>query len=173
MLARSQVLALARSHGGWAIPAADTGEYGTNYTYRAGVAAIGLGANTPAEAVYPTAYTDVAAQQLVGAHRYRLTFIRGHLPPVRAFWSLTLYGMRGFLFANPLRRYGVGSTHPPLVSQRGGTIVVIVARRRPSERGVNWLPAPSGPFRLGLRLYWPRAGVLSGHRQPPAVTPIS
>jgi hypothetical protein len=172
-IARTQVLALAKNHGGWATPAANTGDYGTDYTYRAGVAAIGLGANTPAEAVYPTAYTDGEGKLLDGAHNYRLVFARGHLPPVRAFWSLTLYGSHGFLVPNRTRRYAIGSTHPPLIRRHDGTVLVVISRRRPHQRGANWLPAPRGQFRLALRLYVPRAPVLGGTWQAPPVSKTS
>lgn len=168
-LARAQVLAAARSHGGWATPASTIGDYGTDYTYRAGVAAIGLGANTPAEAVYPTAYTDSLGRPLSGARSYRVVFASGQLPPARAFWSMTLYDGRGFLVANSAHRFAIGSSHPPLVRRPDGSVVVIIARARPRETGINWLPEPAGQFRLTLRLYLPTSRVLSGAWQPPPV----
>jgi hypothetical protein len=170
-IARSQVLALARGHDGWATPASDIGDYGTDYTFRAGVAAIGLGANTPAEAMYPTAYTDSGGQQLEGHMSYRLTFPGGRLPPVRAFWSLTLYDAQGFLVPNSAHRCAVGDTHQPLVREPDGSVVVVVQRARPKRGDVNWLPASAGPFRLTLRLYLPKRSALSGRWQPPPVRP--
>ncbi len=168
-IARSQVVALAKRHHGWATPAPDIGDYRTDYTFRAGVAAIGLGANTPAEAMYPTAYTDSSGQQLVGLKSYRLIFRRGRLPPVRAFWSLTLYDAKGFLVPNLAHRYAVGDTHQPLVRRPDGSVVVVVQRARPRRKDVNWLPAPAGAFRLTLRLYLPKRSALSGRWQPPPV----
>jgi hypothetical protein len=166
-LVRSTVVSAAAAHGGWATPRAEIGNYGTDYTYRAGVAEAGLGANTPAEAVYPTAYTDSAGQTLGGGHSYRLVFRRGLLPPARAFWSLTLYDNDGFLVPNAIHRYAIGDTHPPLLRRADGSVVIIIRRTRPTEAGVSWLPAPPGPFRLSLRLYWPRSQVLRGSWQPP------
>lgn len=151
------------------MPAPIIGRYGTDYLYRAGVAALGLGANTRAEAVYPTAYTDSELQPLDGKHSYRLVFDRDNLPPVRSFWSLTLYDADGWLVANPLKRYAIGNTHPPLVRRRDGRVVVVVQSVKPTEQGVNWLPAPPGPFRLNLRLYWPKKTVLNGTWKPPGV----
>jgi len=169
--ASAKLAALQQATGdhGWVIPSRTIGDYGTDYTYRAEIAVLGLGANTPAEAIYPTALADSSGQLLSGAHSYRITFARGQLPPARAFWSITLYNGNGFLVANPAHRYAIGSTHPPLVRRRDGSVVIAIQRSRPSSRTVNWLPAPAGAFRLSLRLYWPTAAVLHGHWQPPQV----
>jgi hypothetical protein len=168
-LVRDTVLQGARANQGWNVPRSIIGNYGTDYTYRAGVALIGLGANTPEEAMYPTALTDATGQLFDGTNRYRLTFAPGQEPPARAFWSLTMYDADGYLVANPARRYAIGSSHPPLVRRRDGSIVVAIQRDRPTEAGVNWLPAPAGGFRLNLRLYWPRRSALSGRWKPPPV----
>jgi hypothetical protein len=135
----------------------------------AGVAVLGLGANTPVEALYPTAYTDAGGQLLDGSHAYRLVFANGQVPPVRAFWSLTIYDNDGNLIANPSNRYAIGSSHPPVVKRADGSVVVVVQRRRPPENGVNWLPAPAGRFRLNLRLYRPAAAALTGAWLPPPI----
>ncbi len=172
-IVRTTVIRQAATHGGWNIPAANIGNYGTDYLYRAGVAEAGLGANTPAEAVYPTAYTDSSGQTLDGHLAYRLVFAPGQLPPARAFWSLTLYDGNGYLVANPAHRYAIGDTHPPLIKRADGSVVVLVQRERPTTTGVNWLPTPAGPFRLNLRLYWPRRSVLTGAWKPPAISRIS
>lgn len=168
-IARAQVLQTAAKNHGWSIPAADIGRYGTDYRYRAGVAVVGLGANTQAEAMYPTALTDSAGAPLTGASSYRLVFAKGHLPPVRAFWSLTMYDAAGYLVPNSVKRYAVGSTHPPLVRAADGSIVIVIQPTRPTARGVNWLPAPPGPFRLSMRLYWPKAAALGGRWRPPLI----
>jgi len=167
----SKLAALQQATGdnGWVIPARTIGDYGTDYAYRAQIAVLGLGANTPAEAVYPTALADPSGQLLNGAHSYRITFARAQLPPARAFWSLTLYDGNGFLVRNPVHRYAVGSTHPPLVRRADGSVVIVIQHARPSAGRINWLPAPRGAFRLSLRLYWPTAAVLHGRWQPPPV----
>lgn len=168
--ARTGAVQGATQDHGWSIPTSEIGAYGTNYLARAEIAALGLGANTPAEALYPTAFTDAAGRPLNGSTRYQI--VLRHPPPVRGFWSLTLYNSAGFLVANPINRYAIGSSHPPLVRRRNGSIVIIVSSAPPTEKNVNWLPAPDGPFRLDLRLYWPQGSVLSGRWQPPPVTPI-
>jgi hypothetical protein len=169
-LAKATILAQAKAHHGWTTPPADTGDYGTDYVTRAAIAEVGLGANTPAEAMYPTAYADASGATFDASKRYRLRFAPGQAPPARAFWSLTLYDAAGYLVSNPEHRYAVGSSHPPLRREADGSIVVAIQSARPTEPGVNWLPAPRrGAFRLSLRLYWPRAAALDGEWAPPAV----
>ena len=164
----------AAQHGGWSEPADDIGDYGTDYTYRAGVAVAGLGANTRDEATYPTAYLDATGARLNGAggKSYKITFAAP--PPARAFWSLTAYDADGYLVANAEHRYAIGSSHPPLVRGASGAVTVVLSHTRPPAaqlRGANWLPIPSGPFRLNLRLYEPRAAALNGTWSPPPVEP--
>ena len=132
---------------GWAIPNPKIGNYGTDYLYRAETASVGLGANTPREAMYPIALTDAARQPLTGSTAYRMVFRRGQAPPARAFWSLTLYDSSGYLVANPAHRYAIGSSHPPLFRRADGSIVVIVSRRR-----------PTGPASTGCPLRPPASG---------------
>jgi hypothetical protein len=165
--ALAQVLQGAAAAGGWATPLPIIGDYGTDFTYSAGVAALGLGANTPDEAMYPTALLDSDGQLLSGAHRYRITFAQE--PPARAFWSLTMYDLDGFLVRNAARRYAIGDSHPPLRRRADGSVVVVIQSERPTEPGVNWLPPPAGPFRLNLRLYVPTQAALGGDWKPPPV----
>jgi hypothetical protein len=167
--ARTQILRAALASGGWYVSPPGIGAYGTDYLLRARIAIVGLGANTPQEAVYPVALTDSAGRLLNGSQRYRITFAKGRAPPVRAFWSLTVYDADGFLVANPARRYAVGDSHPPLVRRPDGSIVIAVQRDRPAQRDVNWLPAPPGGFRLSLRLYQPVRSILRGAWTPPPV----
>jgi hypothetical protein len=166
---RSSLDGQAAENDGWAIPRDNIGDYGTDYQYRAGVALAGLGANTREEAVYPTALRDAAGAPLDGRSSYRIVFREGEAPPARAFWSLTLYDADGYLVPNPQRRYAIGDSHPPLVRRRDGSIVIVLQRSKPGGAGINWLPTPAGPFRLNLRIYEPRASVLSGAWRPPPV----
>lgn len=123
--------------------------------------------------MYPLSIADSQGRLFNGANRYRLVFGRGQLPPARAFWSLTMYDSDGYLVANPTNRYAVGSSHPPLVRRADGSVVIDIQRARPTERGVNWLPAPPAGFRLNLRLYMPTRRALSRAWVPPAVERVS
>jgi hypothetical protein len=172
-LTKASILARAKAGGGWATPPANIGDYGTDYTTRAAIALAGLGANTPIEAVYPTAYVDDSGQTLDGAQRYRLTFGPGRLPPARAFWSLTMYDADGYLVSNAANRYAIGSSHPPLKRRADGSVVVAIQSTPPAEADVNWLPSPAaGAFRLNLRLYWATKAVLDGTWHPPSVVRV-
>lgn len=170
--ARAKVFTQALSTGGWYSADPDIGDYGTDYTLRAEIAEVGLGANTVEEAVYPIAFADRTGAPFTGARGYRLTFRRGALPPARAFWSLTMYDLEGYLVGNAANVYAVGDSHPPLRRRSDGSIVVAIQRERPAERDVNWLPAPAGAFRLNLRLYEPTKAVLGGRWRPPGVEPV-
>jgi hypothetical protein len=169
---RISVLQRALGNGGWLYLPSGVGRYGTDYLLRAQLAILGIGANTPEEAVYPTALADSTGALLTGTKAYRMVFRPGHLPPARGFWSLTMYDFDGFLVPNAPHRYSLGPTHPPLVRRADGSIVIAIQRTRPRERDVNWLPAPAGGFRLSLRLYWPKRSVLTGAWQPPPLEPV-
>ena len=150
-----------------------TGVYGTNYIQRALVTAIGLGANRPQDAIYPTSEVDAEGQPYSGANRYRLHFEQGALPPAEAFWSLTLYNADYFFVANPLDRYNL-SSRSPLNSNADGSVDIFIQHESPGkDKEANWLPAPTDRFVLMLRLYWPRErppSILDGTWPVPPVT---
>ena len=167
--ARENRISRTRNNG-WLIPGDYVGSYGRNWLGRAVVALTALGANTPPETIYPVALTDSRGRPLDGRHRYTVRFPRGELPPVGAFWSLTMYGDDLYLVENPAGRYSVGDRTPGLRRGRDGSLTIHIQRRPPGgAAGANWLPAPAGRFRLGMRLYEPGPGALSGAWQPPPV----
>jgi len=153
--------------GGWFVPPSNIGDYGTDYELRARIALIGLGANTPAEAIYPAGITDSSGALLDGSNVYRITFEPGEEPPAKYFWSLTVYDSSGYLAPNAIDRYSIGPSHPPLARKPDGSIVVVLASDEPVEDDVNWLPTPDAGFRLNLRLYGPRKAALDGTWTPP------
>jgi hypothetical protein len=148
------------------------GRYGTDYIQRALVTRLGLGCNLTEDAVYPTANTDSAGQKLDGANKYVIRFPKGQMPPVRGFWSLTMYDAQYFFVANPLNRYTLSQRNALKSNPDGSVDLYIQAANPGSDKEANWLPAPSGPFNLMLRLYWPKEhppSLLDGTWQPPAV----
>jgi hypothetical protein len=155
---------------GWSTPPANLGRYGTDYNTRAAVAMVGLGANLPADAMYPNTQLDGSGEPLNGSHRYRLHFKAGELPPVKAFWSITAYGADDYLIANPLGRYALGD-RDPLVFNTDGSLDLLIQAEAPAQaQRNNWLPVQAGaPFLLNARLYWPAEAALSGAWQMPAV----
>jgi hypothetical protein len=162
-----------RMTNGWSITPPDVASFGNDYLGRAVVAAIGLGANTVDKALYPNTDRDSAGRPLNGRHVYQLRFKRGQLPPVRAFWSLTLYDARILLYANPLMRYSIGDRTTGLKRGADGGLTIIVSHNEPgpAERS-NWLPAPAGPFSLYLRLYEPQRSAQTNTWKPPSVARI-
>jgi hypothetical protein len=142
-----------------------TGRYGIRYDARAAVARLGLGALPPEEAIYFSCCQG--GEQLAGEHGYTLHFPT--LPPVHAFWSLTLYGEAGNFVANAIHRFAIGD-RDALKFNSDGSLDLFIQHDAPGEgRDGKWLPAPSGKFDLSLRLYWPSEDVLRGRWKPPPV----
>ena len=149
-----------------------TGEYGTNYLQRALITAIGLGANRPQDAVYPTSEVDAAGKPYSGANKYVMHFPKGQLPPVDGFWSLTMYNGEYFFVENPLNRYTL-SARDKLQANADGSVDLYIQHENPGrEKESNWLPAPEGKFILMLRMYWPKEtppSIIDGTWKIPAV----
>jgi hypothetical protein len=158
---------------GWRIPPMNLGRYGTAYPLRAGIAWNALGANLPADAVYPTTYVDSAGKALNGSNRYTLHFDPGQMPPVNAFWSVTMYDPHAFFVPNSINRYAI-SSWMPLERNKDGSVDLYIQRESPGKRQQpNWLPAADGDFNLTLRMYWPKdqaPSIIDGSWRPPAVT---
>jgi hypothetical protein len=132
-----------------------TGVYGTDYLMRALITAIGLGANRPQDAVYPTSLKDGEGRKYSGENKYVMHFPEGQLPPAEGFWSLTMYDASYFFVNNPLNRYSISARQNLKVNPDGSTDLYIQKDSPGADKEANWLPAPSGDFVLMLRLYWP------------------
>jgi hypothetical protein len=141
-----------------------------HYIDRMASAALGIYGNSKDEAIYPVYFADADKQKLSGAHRYALHFAPDQLPPVNAFWSLTMYQLpASLLYANPLSRYLINSPMlPSLKRDADGGLTLYIQHESPgADKESNWLPAPGGPFFAVLRLYWPKKPALDGHWNPP------
>lgn len=149
-----------------------TGLYGTDYLMRALITAIGLGANRPQDAVYPTSLKDASDDAYEGASKYVIHFDKGHVPPAEGFWSITMYDAGYFFVANPINRYSI-SPRQNLRSNPDGSIDLYIQKDTPgADKESNWLPAPAGKFILMLRMYWPKENdpsILDGTWTPPKV----
>ena len=153
---------------GWTI-FFDTGSYGDDYLMRAVIANIGLGANLPQDALYPTAFVDSEGNPLNGNNNYVLHFAKNQLPPVNAFWSITLYDSQSFLVPNPSKRYALGD-RDDMVFNDDSSLDIYIQHTSPGKEKVrNWLPSPEDSFNLTLRMYWPQQSALIGKWHPPAV----
>ncbi|MGG5821001.1 DUF1254 domain-containing protein [Falsiroseomonas sp. HW251] len=159
---------------GWAYTTR-TGIYGTDYLMRALVTAIGLGANRPQDAVYPTSLKDADGNDYSGANRYVIRFAPGQLPPAEGFWSLTMYDAGYFFVANPINRYSI-SARQDLKRNPDGSVDIVIQNASPgADRESNWLPAPTGKFILMMRLYWPSEAdpsIIDGSWVIPPVTKV-
>ena len=154
---------------------AGTREYlKNNYLYRMAAAVIGIYGNSKEEAMYPSYQVDAAGDKLDGSkYRYTVRFAPGQLPPANAFWSLTMYEMpASLLVANPLNRYLLNSPMlPQFKRDADGAITFYIQHDSPGkDTEANWLPAPNGPFRMSVRIYWPKPEALEGKWKLPPLT---
>jgi len=144
-----------------------------NYLYRMAGAVLGIYGNTAAEALYPSFASDSAGAPLTGTNKYTFHFAKDQLPPVNAFWSLTMYELpQSLLVANPINRYLINSSMLPSLVPDADDGYTLYIQNEPPDLGKepNWLPAPKGPFMVVLRLYWPKPDALNGtwKAEPPA-----
>jgi hypothetical protein len=169
---------------GWQVGAAAGSRefYNGNWALRAAAAKLGIYGNSEAEAVYPYTRGDVNEIALDGSkHAYLMTFPAGQLPPVNAFWSITMYdGRTQLLIDNPINRYLINS---PMLSQLkkspDGSLTIYIQKDSPgTDKESNWLPAPNGPMFIAMRLYWPKTEAPSvyplgkGTWKPSAIVPV-
>jgi hypothetical protein len=169
---REKIPTLARVVNGWQMNTDTMGVYGNYYLKRAIVALVGLGANLPEDAVYPLNLGDADGQPLTGACKYVLHFAKSEIPPVDAFWSITLYDEHGFPSANALNRHAIGD-RDELKFNADGSLDLYFQKESPGkDRESNWLPAPTEAFNLTMRLYAPKLEIRDGRWAPPAVTKV-
>ncbi|QDU91359.1 hypothetical protein Pla175_47810 [Pirellulimonas nuda] len=147
---------------GWKIGSffGDRAFFDGNWLLRAAGAKGGIYGNDAVEATYPMTRVDGSGQTLDGSkHDYTVTFPEGQLPPVNAFWSVTMYdGKTQLLIENPIQRYLINSPMlPELKMNDDGSLTLYIQKDSPGkEKESNWLPAPDGPIYLVMRLYWPK-----------------
>ena len=166
---QEKIPTLARAVNGWQMNTDTMGVYGNYYLKRAIVALVGLGANLPEDAIYPLNLGDADGKPLTGANKYLLHFAKSEIPPVGAFWSVTLYDKDGFQTANVLNRNAIGD-RDELKFNTDGSVDLYFQHESPGkDRESNWLPAPAGDFNLCMRLYAPKGEVLDGRWAPQAI----
>ena len=176
-----KVKAFGKSINGWNVGSAfgDRAFYNGDWLLRAAAVRAGIYGNDAVEAMYPMTKTLADGTELDGSkHKYTLTFAKGQLPPVNAFWSVTMYdGKTQLLVKNPINRYLINS---PMLSgmkkNADGSLTLYVQKDSPGkDKESNWLPAPDGPIYLVIRLYWPKTEAPSilppgeGTWSPPAL----
>jgi len=168
-LMKWKVQSIAKVVNGWSMNTNTMGVYGDYYLKRAIVAQLGLGANVPEDAIYPINLVDETGKPLDGANVYRLHFDKSALPPVEAFWSVTLYDQDGFQVENAQNRFALSSWMPFAYNSDGSLDLYFQNESPGPEKEANWLPAPKGPYNLTMRLYAPKRDALIGIWNPPSV----
>jgi hypothetical protein len=169
-LMREKMPSIARVTNGWQMNTDTMGVYGNYYLKRAIIAMVGLGANQVEDAIYPINISDADGEPMSAEKNYVLHFAKTELPPVDAFWSLTMYDAEGFQVANPLNRFALGDRDPLKFNGDGSLDLYIQHQNPESQKEANWLPAPeSGNLGLTLRLYAPKPEVAQGRWNPPAI----
>jgi hypothetical protein len=157
----------------WMVARDVMGVYGTNYEHRAFIAFIGLGANLPEDAVYPTTALDSDGNLIEGQNKYILHFAKEEIPPVNAFWSLTAYNSKDFLVANAINRFAIGDRDDLKFNEDGSLDIYIQNTDPGGDKTSNWLPSTQeGPTTLTLRLYWPKESALDGTWIVPGVKKV-
>lgn len=158
---------------GWMNLTETMGVYGNFYVKRAVISMVGLGANQPEDAIYPVLQHDADGDPLDGANAYVIHFAAGQLPPVNAFWSVTMYDAHGFQVANEIDRYAIGDRDALTFNDDGSLDLYLQPDNPGSERVGNWLPSVSGALGVTMRLYSPRGEALDGTWTPPPVQKTS
>lgn len=148
----------------------DSGRFGKRYAYRANRTFYNVSSNLAEDAIYPTTTVDTNNHPLDASQRYVLHFRKDELPPVYAFWSLTMYDSSGYLTQNPINRYALGDRSGMAYNQ-DGSLTIYIQRRTPGPtKEANWLPTPKeGGMMLMMRLYEPGKAALDGIWKPPAI----
>ncbi|MGQ3673366.1 DUF1254 domain-containing protein [Xanthobacter sp. TB0136] len=145
-------------------------QWGVDYYDRTGTARSNMLENRPNETEYFYTDFDGDGVQLNSAKSYEVTFPAGQIPPVKGFWSLTIYNQYHLFTPNRLNRYSLGTKNADLVKNSDGSLTIHVSREPPKGKPeANWLPAPEGDFSLYIRAYWGEEPILDGSWQPPAI----
>ena len=179
-----RVANIGKDINGWRVGSAlgDRAFFNGDWLLRAAAARAGIYGNDAAEAMYPFTRKTAEGEEIdTGTHAYTITFPEGQLPPVNAFWSVTMYdGKTQLLIKNPIDRYLINSQMlPDMKKNEDGSLTIHIQKESPGkELESNWLPAPDGTVYLVMRLYWPRTEPPSilppgaGSWQPPAVVQV-
>jgi hypothetical protein len=153
-----------------------SGLMGNDYLFRATFAKWFTGGNAPQEAIYMDGRLDQKGQPLSGSKKYTIHFEKGQLPPVKAFWSISMYDIRdGSFVENSIKRYTIGDRTPGLLINPDGSLDIYIQNQPPQDakQKANWLPAPAGGFNLNLRLYVPDDSLQQGTWMPPVIEEVS
>ena len=170
---KAKIPTLARVVNGWQMNTDTMGVYGNFYLKRAIVALTGLGANVPEDAIYPLNLGDANNEPLTGDKTYVMHFAKEVLPPVGAFWSVTMYDESGYQVANKINRFAIGDRDGLNYNSDGSLDIYIQANSPGQDKESNWLPSPAtGKLGVTMRLYAPKSPALDGRWNPPVIKKV-
>ncbi|MDR2084464.1 MAG: DUF1214 domain-containing protein [Bacteroidales bacterium] len=165
---------IGKEVNGWQFSPENAGRWGTDYLTNAAAAWKYIYVNTPEEALYLVDGVDISGDKFNGsANSYTLSFREGQLPQAKFFWSLTIYGQKGYLKANDINRYAINSSSDVKYAGDGSLTIYIRKDHPGKDKESNWLPAPDEEFYMILRMYGPTEDVISGRWQIPAVVKVN
>jgi hypothetical protein len=167
---RNQGIPLAH---GWT-KMANCSIWGSDYMTRASAAKANIFCNAPHETTYFALDLDPNGLRLSGGKSYTITFAKDQTPPVKGFWSLTIYNEHHFFEPNSINRYSVGTKNKDLSLAADGSMTIYISNEAPTDlaQKANWLPAPKGDFSLYIRSYWPQAAITEGKWTPPQIDTV-
>src|SRR5271166_3459998 len=172
LLKMAKLLKEQKTTNGWLYFTSGVGNWGTDYPLRAMGNMLGPGWNRPQDAVYPLSQKDASGDEYNGSdHKYVMHFEKGQFPPVKAFWSITLYDPDFFFAPNSINRYELSQRNKFITNPDGSVDMYLQAESPGKAKEANWLPAPKGKFVLVMRMYWPTASapsIVDGSWIPPA-----
>jgi hypothetical protein len=158
---------------GWNSPV-NNAKWGTDYLNRTATSKSNMYDNVPEETKYIYTDNDNQGRQLNGQNGYAITFAKGQTPPVKGFWSLTLYNDVHLFHPNALKRYSLGTKNKNLKYNADGSLTLYAGVKSPgADKETNWLPAPDGTFSLYIRAYWPDKATLDGTWLPPTIAMVN
>lgn len=144
--------------------------WGLDYFNRLGTSRSNIFDNAPNETQYFYTDNDSKGGKLNGKNNYKVTFPKGETPPVKGFWSLTLYNEEHFFHPNALKRYSLGTKNKTLKENADGSLTIYISTKSPGvDKESNWLPAPADDFSLYIRAYWGKEGIIDGSWKPPVI----
>ena len=146
-------------------------QWGVDYLTRASAARANIFSNAPQETMYFALDLGPDGKRLSGAKDYTITFAKGAVPPVKGFWSLTMYNKDHFFEQNEIHRYSVGTKNKGLKYAADGSLTIYMSHKKPTDPDqlANWLPSPGGEYSIYIRAYWPDQAILNHTWTPPAV----
>ena len=173
LLKMAERLKKQKTTNGWLYFTSGVGNWGTDYLLRAMANMLGPGWNRPQDAVYPLSQKDANGDEYNGAdHNYVIHFEKAQFPPVKAFWSLTMYDPEFFFVPNPINRYELSQRNKFITNADGSVDMYLQTDSPGKAKEANWLPAPKGQFSLVMRMYWPTSAppsIVDGSWTPPPV----